>query len=262
MSAQLSPRFGFLPHDPLQHLAPAPRLPSPGHLLAVAEALPGASAVLLDPRFTVLGGTDRWFQERGLRRGEAVGSYLITLVPTPQMEERITLCMQGRASSEALVMRGIREGVHEITMCMPALEGAQPRLVWIEQLAAGAPLGDAQERTLYPVTHTWGALSVLTMKQLDVVRLVGMGLENERIAAIQAVSRRTTEWHMRSIYEAMAVEGRAELARLSMRAGLPSFPLDAWERILRGRDRDRAREAIARARDARRAPLPDEPAAE
>lgn len=228
-------------------------LPSPAQLLAVAEALPGASAVVLDGRMVVQAGNERWFTAQGVRRSEACGRPMGQLLTDEAMQERATICATQRARGESLVMRGIRDGAHEIILCLPASEHEQERIVWIEMLAAGAPLTDAQPRTVYPGAHTWGALAALTMRQLDVARLVGMGLSNERIAQLQSVSRRTTEWHMRSIYDALGVDERAEVARLAIRAGLSSFPLDAWQRILRRRDRERAREAFARARGARAA---------
>jgi hypothetical protein len=48
---------------------------------------------------------------------------------------------------------------------------------------------------------------------------------------------------MQGLYESLGAVGRGELARLALRAGLPSFPVDAWQRMLRAPERLRARQA-------------------
>jgi DNA-binding CsgD family transcriptional regulator len=217
--------------------------PQPSQFLAVADALPGACAIVLDRSMTILGGTDRWFRTHDAQANSVVGQSLRTVLSTVAGEERIELARRAFDGAGPVVIRGIRDGVHEMIVAMETSDGGAERLLWMEQLANGAPVGDAEMRVAYPEHHTWGAIKALTPKQLDILRMVGMGLENDRIADLTNLSRRTVEWHMQGLYESLGVAGRAELARLSLRAGLPVFPPDAWHRMLRAPERLRARQA-------------------
>lgn len=219
-----------------------PERPQPAQFLAVADALPGASAIVLDRSMTILGGTERWFRTHDIQTASAVGQSLRTVLASAAGEERIDLAKRAFETGP-MVIRGIRDGVHEMIIVMPAEDAGAERLLWMEQLACALPLDEPELRVVHALHHTWGALKALTPKQLDILRLVGMGLENDRIADLTSLSRRTVEWHMQGLYESLGAVGRAELARLSLRAGLPSFPVEAWHRILRAPERLRARQA-------------------
>jgi DNA-binding CsgD family transcriptional regulator len=57
-----------------------------------------------------------------------------------------------------------------------------------------------------------GALRSLTDRELDVLRLVGQGRDNAEVALALALSVRTVERHMTSIYAKLGLTGRAARA--------------------------------------------------
>lgn len=68
--------------------------------------------------------------------------------------------------------------------------------------------------------HDLGHLSVLTDRELEVLRLIGEALSTADIAKRLQRSAKTVEWHRVSLGEKLGVVNRVELARIAMRSGL------------------------------------------
>jgi DNA-binding NarL/FixJ family response regulator len=66
--------------------------------------------------------------------------------------------------------------------------------------------------------HSGGSpyASLLTAREIEVLRLVTIGLTNGQIAAQLFVSRRTVDQHVTSIYSRLGVSCRAAATRLAM----------------------------------------------
>lgn len=64
------------------------------------------------------------------------------------------------------------------------------------------------------------ATDALTDREVEVLRLVTMGLRNREIAAQIGVSENTAKYHLRNILEKLHARSRAELAGRAMREGL------------------------------------------
>ena len=58
--------------------------------------------------------------------------------------------------------------------------------------------------------------SLLTAREVEVLRLVTLGLTNQQIAEQLFVSRRTVDHHLASIYNRLGVSCRAAATRLAM----------------------------------------------
>ena len=58
--------------------------------------------------------------------------------------------------------------------------------------------------------------SVLTPREVDVLRLVAQGLSNARIAHTLTISPNTVNYHLYSIYNKLGVTSRTAAARFAM----------------------------------------------
>jgi DNA-binding NarL/FixJ family response regulator len=67
-----------------------------------------------------------------------------------------------------------------------------------------------------------GHLSNLTQRELEILRLIGLGLSSADIAKRLDRSVKTVEWHRVSLGEKLSVANRVELARIAIAAGLVS----------------------------------------
>jgi len=60
----------------------------------------------------------------------------------------------------------------------------------------------------------------LTAKELDVLRMIGMGLTNKEISQRGAIAHNTVKVHLRRIFQKLGVSTRAEAAAVAVRRGL------------------------------------------
>lgn len=79
-------------------------------------------------------------------------------------------------------------------------------------------LDDAQVRARRRLEQVYAddraaTIGVLTEAQLRVAALVARGMTNVEVAAELHYATQTVKWHLSSIYKAIGVRGRAELAR-------------------------------------------------
>ncbi len=82
-----------------------------------------------------------------------------------------------------------------------------------------------------------GPLAVLTEREMQVLRLIGLGLSTQEIADRLHRSKKTIEWHRVSLGSKMQVTNRVELARMALHAGLTWFEEEAITHIWRHADR-------------------------
>jgi DNA-binding NarL/FixJ family response regulator len=67
-----------------------------------------------------------------------------------------------------------------------------------------------------PQTHPAG----LSVREVDVLRLVAAGLTNAEVAERLFLSPRTVDWHLSSIYRKLGLHSRAEATRFAAEHGL------------------------------------------
>lgn len=81
-------------------------------------------------------------------------------------------------------------------------------------------------------TADWGSLSVLTRRELEVLRLIASGYDNAGIAERIHRTKRAVEWHIQKLYELLNCTQRTELFRTGLVAGLPDIDEAHWERMM------------------------------
>ena len=79
---------------------------------------------------------------------------------------------------------------------------------WIEKSLAGKALG----ALLGPRQH---ARDLLTLREIDIVRLVARGLRNKEIAAKLSITEGTVKIHLNRIYDKLGVHNRVELTNVA-----------------------------------------------
>lgn len=71
-----------------------------------------------------------------------------------------------------------------------------------------------------PMAQDAGTLSVLTLREQEVLRLAASGASNKEIAAALSISEHTAKAHMRNILDKLHVQNRSEAAVYGLRKGL------------------------------------------
>lgn len=80
----------------------------------------------------------------------------------------------------------------------------------------------------------WGPLSVLTRRELDVLRLIAAGFDNSTIAKRIHRTKRAVEWHIQKLYDYLNCSQRTDLFRFGVLAGLPEIDEEHWQAMLTG----------------------------
>lgn len=216
-------------------------------MAALADAVPGGQLVAIDPELAIVGCSRRWAEAYGFQAASLAGRPLRGFEQSTYAEERRTIARGVFETRAATVVRSIRHGMHEVAVMLPVEVGGRClAVVWFTQPGTGCAISTENSRMVYPMHHQWGAIGQATNRQLDVLRLLGSSFDNSTIAQLLNNGKRTVEWHVSVLMEVLGARDRAELVRLSMCAGLPFFPAEAWSKMLRSRERG----AAARARSA------------
>jgi DNA-binding CsgD family transcriptional regulator len=152
-----------------------------------------------------------------------VGKSLNELIGQDHATERLThiatVLDTGRSLAIEDMLRGKR--LQCVLRLCPAAKGERPsRVIAVAHLSAlyaGALNG-------YPVvrarTMDGGRLKNLTTKELEILRLISLGLSTQEIADTLGRSVKTVEWHRVSLGEKLGAQNRVLLARIAIAAGL------------------------------------------
>ncbi len=92
--------------------------------------------------------------------------------------------------------------------------------------------GRPPEACNHAIQGTWGALEMLSKRQMEVLRLVTKGLGNDRIGDNLHRTKRAVEWHIRGLFAKLRLTDRVQLHLIGMRAGLADIPDDTWREML------------------------------
>ena len=90
---------------------------------------------------------------------------------------------------------------------------------WLSPRAAAALL-DRMRREHVEPSHDPQQLSILSPRELEILRLVARGMENAEIAAELNISPRTAKNHLSSVLNKLGMTNRVQAAILAVRSGL------------------------------------------
>ncbi len=103
--------------------------------------------------------------------------------------------------------------------------GAARLAAAIKAVAAGLVVFDEQTAGIEPLSEPEpanepGHLEALTLRESQVLRLLGEGLPNKEIAAALEISEHTVKFHLASIFGKLGATSRTEAVMIGIRRGL------------------------------------------
>ncbi len=161
-----------------------------------------------------------WF---GLGSAEGcVGKRCCDFMPSEIMEERLGIAKERLAAGQATSVVGMCAG-KLLRSTFRAISGTTGmRTLMVSRLAApNDPMNPAIEPGVVSARmQDEGALGVLTTREMEILKLIGLGLSSADIAKRLGRSVKTVEWHRVSLGDKLNVTNRVELARIAIAAGL------------------------------------------
>ena len=158
----------------------------------------------------------------GVDAGAAAGRPMKDFFSQELVAERLGLIRDAANSGRPITVEGMVKGRMMRSVLRPMVSpGQPPRVLVVSRLAATA--GPAQEGVVQARANESGALASLTARELEILKLIGIGLSTAEIAKKLGRSVKTVEWHRVSLGDKLGVTNRVELARIAIAAGLVSL---------------------------------------
>lgn len=155
-------------------------------------------------------------------RSAVVGTRLSDHSTRGFADERLAHCRHVMESGHTMVVVGMAHGTWGRTTIRPIEPDAsgRRRVLLIRPLPDSADAAGADFPITYARRADMGRLSACTPRELEVLRLIGLGLSTPDIAARLFRSVKTIETHRVSLGHKLGLHNRVELARLAIDAGL------------------------------------------
>jgi DNA-binding CsgD family transcriptional regulator len=190
-------------------------------------SLRNASAMILDGSGVVQWCCPRCAPAYGCKDA-IVGRLLASLTPAAWADERTACVARACAEQRTLTLVGIVSGIRVLTRVIPlpgggtdtparallVIEQASPEEV--DRLVASGREGGV----VWSTVHDLGPLDALTVRELEVLALLGKGQRTKEIAETLHRSVSTIDGHRERIGQKLGLNDRAELVSVARRAGL------------------------------------------
>jgi DNA-binding NarL/FixJ family response regulator len=149
------------------------------------------------------------------------GRSLADLLGEDHARERLEHVQSVLNTGRTIVFEEMRRGkqLRCVMRCIPAPGGSKSVLVTAYISALHAPYQNGYP-TVRAKNNDAGQLGNLTARELEILKLIGLGLSTIDIAKHLGRSVKTIEWHRVSLGEKLGVVNRVELARIAIAAGL------------------------------------------
>ncbi len=194
-------------------------------ILAHATDLP---LVLVDVQGRVHFANDAAAEHVGMERAaQLVGRSLEDVCGADYARERMALVREASRSRGTVVVEGMTFGKWRRTLVRALDHGSTDGSCVLMVHLPASRYGRNPELVLgNPVRRARvdapGVLGELSERELEVLRLISLGLSTAQIAKAMGRSVKTVEWHRVSLGDKLGVTNRVELARIAIRAGLVS----------------------------------------
>ncbi|GJQ30384.1 MAG: hypothetical protein HBSAPP03_22680 [Phycisphaerae bacterium] len=137
------------------------------------------------------------------------------------VRERFALAKDALAAGRSITIEGMSAGALLHCTFRPIPGG---HVLCVSRLAAPAdPIADkVPPGVVKAKVDDPGMLGVLTNREMEILKLIGLGLSSAAIAKRLDRSVKTVEWHRVSLGDKLNITNRVELARIAIGAGLVS----------------------------------------
>lgn len=164
--------------------------------------------------------------ERFEFRGDPAEARLHDVLPEAVAEEQLDMIRLSLDHGGPIQIKGMLRGVFCLTSFRP-IPGTDGLIFMLVRPchAQAASQCDGGPRVMRCRFDDYGELGKLTARELEVLRLIGLGRATAAIAEELHRSVKTIEWHRVSLGNKLGARNRVELARIAINAGLA--PLDA-----------------------------------
>lgn len=160
----------------------------------------------------------------GVPVAEAVGHSLADYFGDEVVRDRVAFIADVLAADRPVAVDGMIRGRFTRTIYRPFRDGGTTA----DRVLVTTRTGDYRDPKVHPATipalrarvDDHGLLAALTTREMEILRLIGMGLSTAGIAKKLARSVKTVEWHRVSLGEKLAATNRVELARIAIAAGI------------------------------------------
>ncbi|HLP85479.1 MAG TPA: LuxR C-terminal-related transcriptional regulator [Phycisphaerales bacterium] len=158
---------------------------------------------------------------RNTAEERVVGRSLADLLGEDHARERLEHIQSVLNTGRTIVFEEMRRGkqIRCVMRAIPTSGNAKSVLVTAYISALHAPFQNGYP-TVRAKNNDAGKLSNLTTREVEILKLIGLGLSTIDIAKHLGRSVKTIEWHRVSLGEKLGVVNRVELARIAIAAGL------------------------------------------
>jgi PAS domain S-box-containing protein len=158
----------------------------------------------------------------------AVGHNLREYFSEDFVNERMSIIRQVITAGRPVTIEGMVKGRLRRTVYRPLAVAGQPtRVLMVSRLAATSAAasvpGQEDNGVVQSRANEAGKLASLTAREMEILKLIGIGLSTADIAKKLGRSVKTVEWHRVSLGDKLGVTNRVELARIAIAAGLVSL---------------------------------------
>lgn len=197
------------------------------------EGWAGCGGFAVADDLTVLWCSDGGAAALGIPRERLLGRRLGEVIQKPVNVERVAeICRQFAAEGSATVhemWRGQR-WVARVWALDPKALGRGGAMVGVLPGSGGMAYGGVMGFS--PFQPSFGDLSVLTMRELEVLRMLADGMSDKAIAADLHRTKSTVETHVASILRKLRVDNRSAATKLACERGVTAFTLEQWAQVL------------------------------
>jgi DNA-binding CsgD family transcriptional regulator len=166
------------------------------------------------------------------------GKLLSEIYPDQAAAERLAIIRRSANERRPLVVESVWNGVAYQTILRPlSLVGGDPNAVACIVRHQPRPSVDdvpASVERIHMRSNNLGPLSTLTMRELELLALIGEGLSSQDIAKKISRSIKTVEAHRASLGKKLGVASRVALARIAAESNLHFDQLQSRQ-VVRGR---------------------------
>ncbi|MCC6426094.1 MAG: PAS and helix-turn-helix domain-containing protein [Phycisphaerales bacterium] len=188
-----------------------------------------AEILLLSPQGKIVQANPQAEGFLGADRGALAGTQYRDLYPDAVASERLAYISEVARTGRRIVLEGVVKGAwRQTTLRQISLPDVHVLLINRPSAISAGDAGHPREpvepsirgERIRAKHDDLGELAALTVREREILALIGRGLSTVEIAEHLGRSVKTIEWHRVSLGNKLGITNRVELAHIALRAGL------------------------------------------